>query len=319
MRTRTFPPTGRPLGAVGLGCSGLSPWMYAHSGPDDTEAAALLHAAVDRGVTCLDTAGVYGEGHNETLIGRTLSARRPEVFLATKAGFVVDDLAAMTLHRDGRPAQLRAAVEASLRRLRTDAVDLCYLHRIDPDVPLEDSWGALAALVAQGKIGHLGLSDVRVRDAERAHRIHPVAAVQSELSLWARKSQPVVRWCARNGAVFAPYAPLGRGFLTGTITPHTDFAPGDVRARHPRFTRRARAANERILTVLRTVAARHAATPAQIALAWTLAQGPHIIPVPSTTRLRHLRDNIGAAALDLTPQDLAELDGAPVAVEGEGS
>jgi aryl-alcohol dehydrogenase-like predicted oxidoreductase len=321
-KTRPFPPSGRPLGAVGLGCAGMSPWMYARPQPDDQASAALLHAALDLGVTFLDTAGVYGEGHNETLIGQTLGLRRREAFLATKVGLVVDDLAAMALHRDGRPAQLRNAVEASLRRLRTDTVDLCYLHRIDPAVPLEDSWGALAEMVAEGKVGHLGLSDVRIREADQAHRIHPVAAIQSELSLWSRLSlgnrtheEDTVGWCARNGALFVPFAPLGRGFLTGTITPDTPFPPSDLRARHPRFTPPARVANLQIVTVLRTVAERHAATPAQVALAWILAQGQHIIPIPGTTRPTYLRDNIHAADLELTPQDLADLNNAPPATE----
>ncbi|MEU3343126.1 aldo/keto reductase [Streptomyces sp. NPDC006668] len=319
-KTRPFPPTGQRLGAVGLGCAGLSPWMYARPQLDDQDAAALLNTAVDLGVTLLDTAGVYGEGHNETLIGQTLAPHRREVFLATKVGLVVDDLATMALHRDGRPTHLRNAVEASLRRLRTDNVDLCYLHRIDPAVPLEDSWGALTTMVTEGKIGHLGLSDVRIHEAEQAHRFHPVAAIQSELSLWSRQTlgsqaheEDTVGWCARNGALFVPFAPLGRGFLTGTITEDTHFPPSDLRARHPRFTPPARAANRRIVTVLRAVADRHDATVAQVALAWVLAQGEHTIPIPGTTRLTYLRDNIQAANLDLTPQDLADLNSAPPA------
>ncbi|MFE0642343.1 aldo/keto reductase [Streptomyces sp. NPDC058877] len=296
--------------------------MYTRPHGDDRAWASLLNAAVDLGITLLDTAGVYGEGHNETLLGQAVTPRRHEVFLATKVGLVVDDLATMTLHRDGRPAQLRNAVEASLRRLRTDTVDLCYLHRVDPTVPLEDSWGALAAMVAEGKIGHLGLSEVRVQEAERAHRIHPVAAVQSELSLWSRQSlgkqaheEDIVGWCARNDALFVPFSPLGRGFLTGTITPDTSFPASDLRARHPRFTSPARTANQRVLAPLRTVAERHDATMAQVALAWTLAQGEHVIPIPGTTRLSYLRANVQAARLELTAQDLAELDGAPPAFE----
>ncbi|MFE0583129.1 aldo/keto reductase [Streptomyces sp. NPDC058874] len=322
-RTRLFRPTGQRLGAVGLGCAGMSPWMYVRPHSDDRAWAELLNAAVDLGATLLDTAGVYGEGHNETLIGRAVAPRRHEVFLATKVGLVVDDLATMTLHRDGRPAHLRDAVEASLRRLRTDTVDLCYLHRVDPAVPLEDSWGVLAAMVAEGKIARLGLSDVRIRQAEQAHRIHPVAAVQSELSLWSRQAlggrdpeEDIVGWCARNGALFVPFSPLGRGFLTGTITPDTRFPSEDLRARHPRFTARARAANQRILTPLREVADRHGATPAQVALAWVLAQGDHVIPVPGTTRLTYLRANVAAANLHLTAQDLADLDRTPEAAEG---
>jgi aryl-alcohol dehydrogenase-like predicted oxidoreductase len=320
--TRAFPPTGRLLGAVGLGCAGLSPWMYSHTLPDETTSAAFLHSAVDYGVTLLDTAGVYGDGHNEELIGRALAARRAEVFLASKVGLVVDDLPTLALHRDGRPAHLREAVEASLRRLRTDHLDLCYLHRIDPAVAFEDSWGALAELVKQGKVAHLGMSEVSQQEAELASRIHPVAAIQSELSLWSRQAlghQPqqedIVGWCARNEALFVPYTPLGRGFLTGTITERTDFSANDLRARHPRFTPRARAANQRILSVLEQVANRHNSTKAQVALAWTLSQGSHVIPIPGTTHPRHLKDNLRAATLHLTPRDLAELDSAPAATE----
>ncbi|MFD7082197.1 aldo/keto reductase [Streptomyces sp. NPDC059918] len=315
---------------MGLGCAGLSTWMYARPQCDDAHSAELLNEALDLGVTLLDTAGVYGEGHNEALIGRAIGPRRDEVFLATKVGLVVDDLSTMALHRDGRPAHLRDAVGASLRRLGTGTVDLCYLHRIDPAVPLEDSWGALAELVEAGRIGHLGLSDVSVEEAERAHRIHPVAAIQSELSLWSRQSlgsrseaedetadeaEDTVGWCARNGAVFVPFAPLGRGFLTGTITADTRFPPDDMRARHPRFTPSARAANQRIVSVLRTVAERHDATAAQVALAWVLAQGEHVIPIPGTTHAAYLRANVRAADLDLTPQDLTDLDDAVPAPE----
>ncbi|MFD2622246.1 aldo/keto reductase [Streptomyces chumphonensis] len=303
---------------MGLGCAGLSPWMYARPDLDDQAWASLLNAAVDLGVGLLDTADVYGQGHNEQLIGQALGHRRSEVLIATKVGMVVDDLATLTWHCDGRPTHLRAAVEASLRRLRSGSVDLCYLHRVDPAVPLEESWGALASMVKDGMIRHLGLSDVHVRDAERAHRIHPVAAIQSELSLWSRAplggrrhGEDVVDWCARNGALFVPFSPLGRGFLTGTITPDTSFAPGDLRTRHPWFTSAARAGNHRILTPLREVAKRHDATESQVALAWLLAQGDHVIPIPGTTRLVYMRSNISAAKLTLTPQDLSLLDSTP--------
>ncbi len=320
--TRSFRPDGRRIGAVGLGCAGLSPWMYARPDLDDRAWASLLNAVVDLGITLLDTADVYGEGHNEQLIGRALGHRRSEVLVATKVGMVVDDLATLTWHCDGRPAHLHAAVEASLRRLGTDSVDLCYLHRVDPAVPLEESWGALASMVKDGRIRHIGLSDVDVREAERAHRIHPVAAIQSELSLWSRAAlggrqvgEDVVGWCARNGALFVPFSPLGRGFLTGTITPDTSFAPGDLRTRHPRFTSAARAENRRILTPLRKVAERHDAPESQVALAWLLAQGEHIVPIPGTTRLAYARSNIRAANLALTPQDLFELDNTPPPAE----
>ncbi|MFE1879948.1 aldo/keto reductase [Streptomyces diastatochromogenes] len=322
LRTRTFASTGRPLGSIGLGCAGLSKWMYDRACPDDDASAALLHAALDHGVTVFDTAGVYGEGHNETLISHALAARRGEIFLATKVGLVVDDLDTLALHHDGSPGHVRKALDESLGRLRTDAVDLCYLHRVDPDIPWEDSWGALAELVREGKASHLGLSEVSVQEAERARRIHPVAVIQSELSLWARRAlgtqaagEDIVGWCAQHGAAFVRYAPLGPGFLTGAITSRITFAATDLRSRLPRFTPYARAANERIVTVLREVADRHDASPAQVAIVWTLTQGDHVLPIPSTTDIRHLQDNLHAAALPLTPHDLADVAGAPPAAE----
>ncbi|WP_395298678.1 aldo/keto reductase [Kitasatospora hibisci] len=322
-RSRVFRPADRRIGAVGFGCAGLSPWMYTRPNLDDHAWTALLNAAVDLGVTLLDTAGVYGEGHNERLIGRAVTHRRREVLIATKVGLVVDDLATLALRRDGRPEHLRRVVEASLRRLRTEHVDLCYLHRIDPAVPLEESWGALAEMVAEGKIGHLGLSDVQVHEARRAHRTHPVAAVQSEFSLWSRQplgngrhGDGIIGWCAENDALFVPFSPLGRGFLTGDITPETRFPPGDLRARHPRFTPTARTDDRHIIALLGAVAERRGATRAQVALAWILAQGGHIVPIPGTTRLDRLQENALAAGLELTDRDLADLDGATPATGG---
>lgn len=316
MRTRQLSGTGPRVGAIGLGCMGMS-WGYAESRRDDERSVTVIEQALDSGVTLLDTADVYGDGHNETLVGRVLARRRDEAVVATKVGMVVTDLATRAMRRDGSPAHIRRAAEASLRRLGTDAIDLYYLHRVDPAVPLEESWGQLAELVREGKVRRLGLSEVTVEEAERAHRVHPVSAIQSELSLWTRDAQApgadVVGWCAAHGAAFVPFAPLGRGFLTGSFA-RPDFEDGDFRATNPRFGEAAFAANLRIVEAVRSVAGRHGATPAQVAVAWTLAQGEHVIPVPGTKNPRYLADNIGAAALRLSPQDLAELDAVPAPV-----
>lgn len=334
MRTRQVGTTGHHVGAVGLGCMGMS-WAYAESTRDDAASRDVVRAAVDAGVTFVDTADVYGAGHNETLVGQALSGIRDTVFLATKAGLVVDDIRTKNLRRDGSPAHLHAAIDASLKRLGTDHIDLWYLHRVDDTVPLTESWATMADMVHAGKVRHLGLSEVTVAQATAAHAVHPVTAVQSELSLWTRDAlgQPatgfsatpvagggtsdtgdMVGWCAANGAAFVPFAPLGRGFLTGAIDTTTQFEDTDLRAANPRFTSEARAANARIVDTVRAVAARHGVTPAQIAIAWTLAQGPHVIPIPGTRRLGHLADNIAAADITLTLADLTELDTAPTAV-----
>ncbi|MBM0256031.1 aldo/keto reductase [Micromonospora sp. 4G55] len=334
MRTREVGATGHHVGTIGLGCMGMS-WAYAESTRDDAASRDVVRAAVDAGVTFIDTADVYGDGHNETLVCEALSGLRDTVFLATKAGLVVDDIRAKGMHRDGSPAHLRAAVDASLKRLGTDHIDLWYLHRVDDAVPLTESWAAMADIVRAGKVRYLGLSEVTAQQAAAAAAVHPVTAVQSELSLWTRDAlgQPdtgastaavagggvfdagdVVGWCASNGAAFVPFAPLGRGFLTGTINATTRFGDTDLRAANPRFTSEARASNTRILDTVRAVATRHGVTPAQVAIAWTLAQGPHVIPIPGTRRLEHLVDNIGAADVTLTAADLAELDSAPTAV-----
>ncbi|RSN71364.1 MULTISPECIES: aldo/keto reductase [Actinomadura] len=333
MRKREF--AGTPVGAVGLGCMGMS-WAYAESERDDDASAALIREALDLGVTFLDTAQPYGDGHNETLVGRALAGRRDEAVLATKTGLVVEDLASRRIVRRGTPEHVASSAEDSLRRLGTDVIDLYYLHRVDPEVPLADTWGAMAELVAAGKVRHLGLSEVTVAQAAEAHAIHPVAAVQSELSLWTRDALgvpggaaggasdgvagagdagDVVGWCAANGAAFVPFSPLGRGFLTGTVTA-ADFEETDFRAANPRFQEEALRANLRIVDAVREVAARHGATPAQVAIAWTLAQGDHVIPIPGTKKTRYLRDNAGAAGLDLTAADLADLDALPSAVGG---
>ncbi|WP_030171712.1 aldo/keto reductase [Spirillospora albida] len=319
MRTREF--AGRPVGAVGLGCMGMS-WAYGESERDDDASVALIREALDLGVTFIDTAQVYGNGHNETLVGRALAGRRDEAVVATKTGLVLADAAAWRIDRKATPELVRTSAEESLRRLGTDVIDLYYLHRVDPAVPLADSWGAMADLVAEGKVRRLGLSEVSVAEAAEAHAIHPVAAIQSELSLWTRDAQgvpggvlesgDVVGWCAAHGAAFVPFSPLGRGFLTGKVT--GDFEDTDYRGGNPRFQEDALKANRRIVEVAEAVAARHGATPAQVAIAWTLAQGDHVIPIPGTKKSRYLRENADAASLVLTEQDLAALDAVPAAV-----
>jgi aryl-alcohol dehydrogenase-like predicted oxidoreductase len=304
----------REVGPVGLGCMGMS-WAYAESERDDDESVALIREAVELGVTFLDTSDVYGAGHNEELVGRALDGIRDQVVLCSKVGLVVDPVA-RDLTRDGSPAHVREGIEASLRRLRTDALDLYYLHRVDPEVPLAETWGVMAELVREGKVRHLGLSEVTVAQAEEAHAVHPVAAIQSELSLWTRDpmgEDGVVAWCAANGAAFVPFSPLGRGFLTGAVTT-ASFEKTDMRGRLPRFQDGALEQNLRIVDVVRTVAERHGVTPAQVAVAWTLAQGEHLIPIPGTKKRRYLHENTAAADVALDERDLAELDAVPAAV-----
>ena len=274
---------------------------------------AVIQRAIGLGVTLIDTADVYGPFTNEELVGRALRGRRSEVTLATKCGLVVDDVANLSMHRDGRPEHVRSAIDASLRRLGTDVVDLYQLHRVDDDVPLEETWGAMAGLVAAGKVRAIGLSEVTVEQAELAHTTHPVASIQSELSLWTRDAlRDVVPWCSENGVAFIPFAPLGRGFLTGEVTA-SSFGSDDFRARNPRFTSEAMSANIPLVDRVRTVAARHDATPAQVAIAWTLTQGDHVIPIPGTKKLSRLEENTAAADLPLSASDLADLNALPAA------
>ncbi|MFC9458851.1 aldo/keto reductase [Streptomyces sp. NPDC058430] len=316
METRQLGTTGLEVTPVGLGCMGMS-WGYAESLRDDAASVDVIRRALDTGPLLVDTADAYGAGHNETLVGRALAGRRDDAVVATKTGIVVDELATRTLSRNGSPEHIRRSADASLRRLGVDVIDLYYLHRVDPEVPLAESWGALADLVRQGKVRHLGLSEVTPAEAAAAHAAHPVAAVQSELSLWTREPLDphtgIATWCAANGAAFVPFAPLGRGFLTGRYTRPDDFEDGDFRATNPRFQSEAFTANLRIVKAVEEVAARHGATAAQVALAWTLAQGDHVVPIPGTKQLRYLTANLAAAGLRLTFQDLRDLDAAPAA------
>lgn len=301
------------VGAVGLGCMGMS-WAYDPSDRDDDRSIAVIRRALDLGVTLIDTADVYGPFTNEELVGRALEGRRHEVALATKCGLVVDDPETFAMHRDGSPEHVREAIDASLERLRTDRVDLYQLHRVDPDVPIEETWGAMAELVEAGKVGAIGLSEATVDELDRAQAIHPVASLQSELSLWTRDPlTDVVPWCREHDTAFIPFSPLGRGFLTGSITSSSDLSEDDFRSRNPRFTREAVDANQAIVERVREVAERHNATPAQVALAWTMAQYDQLVPIPGTRRPERLDENAGAARLELLPDEMAELDGAPAA------
>jgi aryl-alcohol dehydrogenase-like predicted oxidoreductase len=304
---------GRETGPIGLGCMGMT-WAYGDGERDEAESLATIHRALDLGVTLLDTADMYGPFTNEELVGRAIEGRRDEVVLATKCGLVVEDAAEYVLRRDGRPSHVREAVDGSLRRLRTDFIDLYQLHRVDPEVPLEETWGAMAELVREGKVGALGMSEVGVAELERAHAIHPVASVQSEASLWTRDAfASVLPWCVAHDAAFLPFAPLGRGFLTGKLEPQT-FPPGDFRKNNPRFQVEAMDANLALVGRVRGVAERVGATPAQVALAWLLAQGSNVVPIPGTKRRSRVEENAGAASVKLSASDLAELDALPAAV-----
>jgi aryl-alcohol dehydrogenase-like predicted oxidoreductase len=301
---------GRDTGRIGLGCMGMT-WAYSAADRDEDESIATIRRALDLGVTLLDTADMYGPYTNEELVGRAIAGRRGEVVLATKCGLVVEDAGEYVLRRNGRPEHVRSAIDASLRRLQTDFVDLYQLHRVDPDVPLEETWGAMAELVGAGKVGAIGLSEVGVDELERAQAIHPVASVQSEGSLWTRDAfAEVVPWCAAHDAAFLPFAPLGRGFLTGKLETQT-FPSGDFRKNNPRFQPEAMDANAALVETVKAVASRHDATPAQVALAWLLAQGENVVPIPGTKRRSRLEENAGAALLELSAEDLAELDALP--------
>jgi aryl-alcohol dehydrogenase-like predicted oxidoreductase len=306
---RTLGASGIAVSAIGLGCM---PMSWAYGAGDDSESVSVIHRALELGVTFLDTSDVYGPFTNEQLVGRAIAGRREGVVVATKAGLVVEDFANYVLGRNGRPEHIREACEASLVRLGIDVIDLFYLHRVDPDVPVEDSYGVMAELVAEGKVRALGLSEVDVPTLERAAAIHPLAALQSELSLWTRDAlADVLPWCLEHDVAFVPFAPLGRGFLTGKLPVDSSFGEGDFRRKNPRFQPEALAQNQAIVERVGAVADRVGATPAQVAIAWVLAQGENVIPIPGTKRLSYLEENVGAADVRLDADALAELDGMP--------
>jgi aryl-alcohol dehydrogenase-like predicted oxidoreductase len=308
---------GLEVSALGFGCMGLSP-SYGPLPPRE-EAVALIRAAVDRGVTFFDTAEVYGPFANEEIVGEALAPVRDQVVIATKFGFAFDADGRQT-GVSSRPENIRRAAEGSLRRLGIDTIDLWYQHRVDPDVPIEDVAGAVAELVEAGTVRHFGLSEASARTIRRAHAVLPVAALQSEYSLWFREPErEILPTLAELGIGFVPFSPLGKGFLTGTVDPSTSFGSDDIRSSIPRFSEEARQANQALVDLLTALADRKDATPGQIALAWLLAQQPWIVPIPGTKRLTRLEENIGAARVELTADDLREIEDVASRIEVQGA
>ena len=308
MNVRTLGTSGIRVGEIGYGAMGLT-WAYGEPvrADEERDAIALIHRAIDLGVTLFDTAEVYGPFTNETLLGKALAGRRDEVVVATKTGFVPQPPGA-TMKRDGRPETIRTAVEGSLKRLGIDVIDLYQLHRVDPEIPVEESVGALSELVAAGKVRAIGLSEVDVPTLERAAAVHPIATLQSELSLWTRDAlAEILPWCTAHGVGFLAFSPLGRGFLTGKLS-QAAIAPTDFRASLPRFQGENFERNGRIVEHVATVAKRVGATSGQVALAWVLAQAAGVVPIPGTRRIPYLEENAGAADVRLSAADLAELD-----------
>jgi aryl-alcohol dehydrogenase-like predicted oxidoreductase len=315
MQKRALGRSGLEVSALGLGCMGLS---HGYGQPVDTpHGIALIRAAVDRGVTFFDTAEVYGPFTNETLVGEALAPVRDQVVIATKFGFKFDGTRQTGL--DSRPEHIREVTDASLKRLKIDVIDLLYQHRVDPNVPIEDVAGTVKDLIAEGKVRHFGLSEAGVRTIRRAHAVQPVAALQSEYSLWWREpEQNVLPVLEELGIGFVPFSPLGKGYLTGKIDQTTTFDSGDFRNLVPRFSAENRAANLAFVTWLKAFAERKQATAAQIALAWLLAQKPWMVPIPGTTKLARLDENLGAVAIELTDADLREIDAGSVRIAVQG-
>ena len=315
MQKRRLGNSGLEVSAVGLGCMGLS---FGYGPATDKQVAiALIRSAVERGVTFFDTAEAYGPFANEELVGEALAPFRDQVVIATKFGFKNGEV---NLGLDSRPEHIKEVAEAALKRLRTDRIDLFYQHRVDPNVPMEEVAGAVKDLIQQGKVRHFGLSEAGVQSIRRAHAVQPVAALQSEYSLWWREPEAkILPTLEELGIGFVPFSPLGKGFLTGAISESTTFDSTDFRNIVPRFTPEARKANQALVDLLGQMAAQRKATPAQIALAWLLARKPWIVPIPGTTKLHRLEENLGAANIELTPNDLSEIESAVsgIAVQGE--
>jgi aryl-alcohol dehydrogenase-like predicted oxidoreductase len=311
MQKRKLGKSNLEVSALGLGCMRMS--HDEDPVPDKQEMISFLHAAVDRGITFFDTAEVYGPFTNEVLVGEALEPFRGQVVIATKFGFKHDpDKGPIpSAGLDSRPEQIKQVAEASLKRLRVETIDLFYQHRVDPDVPIEDTAGAVKDLIQEGKVKHFGLSEAGAQTIRRAHAVQPVAAVQSEYSLWWRTpEEEVLPACKQLGIGFVPYSPLGRGYLTGKIDENTTFASVDIRSRLPRYTPEAIKANRVVIDLLARIGEQKGATPAQIALAWLLAQKPWIVPIPGTRKLHRLDENIGSIAVELTPEDLREIESA---------
>ncbi|MGA9828041.1 MAG: aldo/keto reductase [Rhodanobacteraceae bacterium] len=306
MQTRTLGPRGPKVSALGLGCMGMSEFYGAH---DDAESIKLIHHALDAGLDFLDSADIYGPHSNEILVGKAIRDRRDAVFLATKFGFVRDPDDASKRGINGRPDYVRSACDASLKRLGVDHIDLYYQHRVDRATPIEETVGAMSDLVTAGKVLHLGLSEPSAKTLERAHAVHPITAVQSEYSLWTRDPEDgVLDTCKRLGIGFVPYSPLGRGFLTGAIRSPDDFDEDDYRRHSPRFQGDNFARNLALVDRVKSMAANKGCTPAQLALAWVLAQGEHIVPIPGTKHRKYLDENLGALDVHLDDDDLAAID-----------
>lgn len=319
MQKRRLGKSNLEVSAVGLGCMGMS---FSYGPPKDKkEMISLIHAAVDRGITFFDTAEVYGPFTNEELVGEALAPYKGKVVIATKFGFQLKpDLSPGFVAPNSQPQHIKQAVEGSLKRLRVEAIDLLYQHRVDPNVAIEDVAGTVKELIQQGKVKHFGMSEAAAGTIRRAHAVQPVTAVQSEYSLWWRRpEEEVLPMLEELGIGFVPYSPLGKGFLTGKIDEKTRFESNDFRSTLPRFTAEARKHNQAMVDLLDEIARRKKATPAQIALAWILAQEPGMVPIPGTTKLHRLEENIGAAAVELTPEDLREMESASSQIQVEGA
>lgn len=318
MKKRKLGKSGLEVTAIGLGCMGMS---FGYGPPKDKqEMISLLHFAVERGVTFFDTAEVYGPFTNEELVGEGLAPLRDQVVIATKFGFKLDPKSGRSIGVDSRPEHIKEVAEASLKRLKTDVIDLFYQHRVDPEVPIEEVAGAVKELIREGKVKHFGLSEPGVQTIRRAHAVQPVTAIQNEYSLWWRKPErEVLPLLEELGIGFVPYSPLGRGFLTGKMNENTTFDSTDFRNTLPRFTPEARKANQALVDLLGEIARRKKATPAQIALAWLLAQKPWIVPIPGTTKLKRLEENVGAVEIELTRDDLREIESVASQIEVQGA
>ena len=319
MQTRKLGKSNLEVSALGLGCMGMS---FSYGPPKDKqEMITLLHAAVDLGITFFDTAEIYGPFINEELVGEALEPYRGKVVIATKFGFAPDPNKGPGQHGlNSRPEHIKAVADASLKRLRVDVIDLFYQHRVDPNVPIEDVAGAVKDLIQAGKVKHFGMSEAAAKTIRRAHAVQPLAALQSEYSLWTRGPEAeIIPTLEELGIGFVPYSPLGKGFLTGKMDENTQLGPSDFRSTLPRFTPEAMKANHALVDLLERIAKQKQATPAQIALAWLLAQKPWIVPIPGTTKLHRLEENIGALAVELTPGDLTEIEDAAAEIKVQGA